>query len=106
MSVLGFRKIVSYYCEYEKKWITEELDEMNVPTVCKNDPFHAIRAGSLFISNKMCNAKQLKCEKTFNEIDFTVTINNSNVNQKLKELCQRVKLLEELLVRDNKIRYV
>jgi hypothetical protein len=107
MSNLGFRKVVSYYCEYEKKWISEELDELNIiPNVCKNDPFHLIKEGSLFISNKMCNAKQLKSEKTFEEVDFSGTINNSNVNQKLKELSRRVRLIEEILERDNKLRFV
>lgn len=101
----GFRTSYRFFCNDEMKWITVEKPEGTLPTECPNDPLHSIKLESITGVAKYVNVVPITQSYNFDECDLTkVTL--LDVHTKCALLARRVKVLEEILKRQNQIKYV
>lgn len=102
----GFFCIYRYLCENENCFITEERREGDIPKVCKNDISHKIRESiNNYVVCKYVKVNQTKVIDNFENCDM-YNINTNNIIEKVELLSQRVKVLELLLQREGKIKFV
>lgn len=105
MSNLGFRTIYRYFCDNEMKWVTEERAEGSTPVNCLNDGSHTIKQGSISFVKRIVNLKRIQ------QVNHYDTCNMENIDvyfitDKLEELAKRVRVLEEILQRENYIKFI
>lgn len=74
------KKVYSYFCVQENKWIDEETDYNTVPTVCKNDNTHTIRDTYLKVGDYCIFSDNTNVPELFdlNSFDY----NNMTANEK------------------------
>ena len=96
----GHLKRFKYYCEEERVWIVEDRKEM--PTVCKNNPNHTIKKGSMHQpSSGYCEIIPISgIEALSTECDLR-EINNDNIIEKINLIARRLKLIEECALLKN-----
>ena len=102
----GFFNRYRYWCEAENCFITEERREGDTPKVCKNNINHKIRDSiNNYVEGKYVNIHQTQAISNFENCDM-YNINTNNMIEKVELLSQRVKVLELLLQREGKIKFV
>lgn len=104
MSDLGFRTIYRYYCIDDDKWITEERSEGSTPLICIDDPSHEIKNGTTSIIGKNLRIKQIKQTNLYSDCDLRY-VNEYTVVSIVEDLARRTRVLEELLSKNNLIRF-
>ena len=102
----GFFNRYRYWCENENCFITEERRVGDIPKLCKNDISHKIRESTNnYVVGKYVNIHQTQSLDNFENCDM-FNINNNNIIEKVELLSQRVKLLEMIMNKEGKIKFV
>lgn len=93
----GHLKKFKYYCDTERVWVNE--DSNTVPTACKNNAEHVIKAGSMHRpSPGYCEVVSITGVESLAGACDLSDINLVNIVAKVNLLAQRVKLLEECAI--------